>query len=170
MAREPIRTDIRDPIREAAADDAPTARKVRRRKGYVDDTYIAPHEIPPGMDYNWKRFTVTGEPQEEYLMAMAENGWEPVPAARHPRLASRSRKDGHIVRGGLILMERPMELTEEARAEDLAEARAQLSIQQRRLMETPAGTMPRDADPRTAARIRQTYEPMQVPDDPKPAA
>jgi hypothetical protein len=91
-------------------------------------------KIPAGMTYEWKRKTVFGQEDTENLVNLEANGWEPVPAERHPELSGRRAQVGtQIVRGGLILMERPVEITEEARELDTFAARHQVAQQIQRL-------------------------------------
>jgi hypothetical protein len=59
----------------------------------------------------------------------------------------------------MILMERPMELTEEARAEDDMNARRQVRDKEVELGKTPAGTLER-----TQQTIRKSYEPAEIPE------
>lgn len=90
--------------------------------------------IPSGMTYEWKRKTLFGQDDTENMINLEHNGWTPVPAERHPELSGRRAATGsEIVRGGLILMERPDEITEEARELDTFAARHQVAAQVQRL-------------------------------------
>jgi hypothetical protein len=90
--------------------------------------------IPGGMCYEWKRKTMFGAEDVENLINLDQNGWVPVPADRHPELMGRrATVGGEIVRGGLILMERPEEISEEARELDTFAARSQVAQQIQRL-------------------------------------
>lgn len=107
--------------------------------------YMDPDSIPTGMDYNWKRITVKGEQDTEHQIDCAEAGWTPVPAERHPDKAGRKAEPGSmIIRGGLVLMERPTELTREASDEDEGKAKDQLRTQFARLGQTDRGALPRE--------------------------
>jgi hypothetical protein len=88
---------------------------------------------PAHMDYGWKRMTIAGQEDTEHLINCDENGWLPVPPERHPELAGRRTKGSEIVRGGLVLMERPKEITEEARNLDKFAASHQVASQVQRL-------------------------------------
>jgi hypothetical protein len=89
---------------------------------------------PAGMDYNWKAKTILGAENVEGMINYDANGWVAVPAGRHPELAGkRLTKDAEIVRGGQLLMERPTEISAEARAMDGHEARKQVADQLQRL-------------------------------------
>lgn len=90
--------------------------------------------IPDGMDYEWKRKSMFGAEDIENMINLDQNGWSPVPADRHPELMGRRAVvGGEIVRGGLMLMERPVEITEEARELDTFAARSQVAQQVQRL-------------------------------------
>lgn len=102
----------------------------RKLTGAVDKYDLGAMGIkaPPGWTYEWKRKTIAGMEDTDHLNALGDNGWTSVPADRHQGTAGKSRT-GEIVRDGLMLMERPVELTNEARAEDKAAARAQIQAQ-----------------------------------------
>jgi hypothetical protein len=90
--------------------------------------------IPQGMSYEWKRCTLYGQEDTEHLVDLEQNGWEPVPSERHPELSGRRAVAGSKnVRGGLMLMERPIEITDEARDLDTFAARHQVAAQVQRL-------------------------------------
>jgi hypothetical protein len=64
---------------------------------------------------------------------------------------------------GMILMERPKELTDEARRVEERRAKAQVRTKEEQLRETPAGTLSRDADARIKPKITKSYERMPIP-------
>ncbi len=89
---------------------------------------------PAGMHYEWKRQTFMGAVDTEHLVNLEANGWTPVPADRHPELTgTRLQSGSEIVRGGLMLMERPIEITDEARELDGFAAKQQVAAQIQRL-------------------------------------
>jgi hypothetical protein len=89
---------------------------------------------PPGMAYEWKAKYVLGAENIEGMVNYEANGWVAVPAGRHEELSGkRLGKDAEIVRGGQILMERPEEISTEARDLDGKAARTQVSDQLQRL-------------------------------------
>jgi hypothetical protein len=125
-ARTPVRTDAQsaEPIRE------PVRAKVRTRKNVGSQSrYHVPAEwIPDGMDFQWNVDTVLGKPEIHERRMMEEQGWEPIDPSMEPF----KHLDGKIVRAGhkgeinvdgLVLMWRPLDLTLEARAEELQAAR-----------------------------------------------
>lgn len=130
----------------------------RKLTGQVDkyDLKAMGIKSPEGWSYEWKRKTIAGMEDIDHLNALSDNGWTSVPADRHTGTAGRSRT-GEIVRDGLILMERPVELTMEARAEEKYAARAQMQAQN----DQYRGRMPSGmstAHPGVQPNIRGSYE------------
>lgn len=109
--------------------------------------------IPPGWSYQWVRASVYGKEDTDNLMARAQTGWEPVPVARHRHMMPENYKGAYIERKGLILMERPAEITEEMRLRDQRIAKQVVRDKEIALGETPANTLPRDAHPSVRARV-----------------
>lgn len=68
---------------------------------------------PVGFAYAWKRIALYGETDTANIQKMAKDGWVSVPKERHPNVES-SDPDS-IVIGGLILVERSIEIENEAR-------------------------------------------------------
>lgn len=136
-------------------DGKPVSRKLT---GAVDkyDLNALGIKAPPGWTYEWKRKTIAGMEDVDHINSLGENGWTSVPAERHTGTAGKSRT-GEIVRDGLMLMERPVELTNEARAEERAAARAQIQAQN----DQYRGNMPRGMStdhPGVRPSIRGNYE------------
>jgi hypothetical protein len=134
----------------------------RSRKNSDDKYHIDPAKIPQGWSYEWKRFSTFGQEDRSYMQSLADNGWEAVPCDRHPEMMGNGYS-GPIVRDGMILMERPAQLTREARIEDNEIAREMIRVKERQLRDTPDGTMTRD-DPRVRPRINRSYEPADIPE------
>lgn len=111
--------------------------------------------IPPGMTYEWKRKNVLGKEDTEHLINLESNGWTAVPPERHPELAGRRTVGEEIVKGDMVLMERPEEITEEARELDKFAAGFQYASQLQRL-----GLQGHRA---AGKGVRRTYEP--IPED-----
>jgi hypothetical protein len=72
-------------------------------------------------------------------------------------------KNVAVERKGMVLMERPTELVEEARLIERRRALGQVRAKESQLAGTPDGTLSRD-DPRISPKIKKGYEPMQIPD------
>lgn len=107
----------------------------RKRPTSTDLFHIPPEIIPPDWDYQWNVIDVLGQQQTAAQLAMAENGWRPVPAGRHKGMFMPAdySENGAIIRDGLRLEERPMALTLEARAEERMKADRLMRDQQEQL-------------------------------------
>lgn len=116
---------------------------------------------PDDMDYNWKRQTYGGKDDRGYMIGLQENHWSPVPASRHPELSD-AGGDNMIIKDGLVLMERPAYLSEEAHQEDINNARQQHGDQLRRL-EQNVGQAP--GVPKIPTQVSRNYERTEVPAD-----
>jgi hypothetical protein len=153
---------------EAVRDEDPRARAERRAAEIREHTranpmaandkfYIDPHKIPSGWSYEWKRKTLAGMSDPTYDLEVKRAGWEPVPASRHPDMMPRGRYET-IERDGMILMERPIEITEEARRRERMAARDNIMIKEQQLREAPTGTFERNT-----STVKRGYQPMDIP-------
>jgi hypothetical protein len=124
-----------------------------------DEFYIDPRKVPEGWDYNWKRESIAGMTDEQHMIEMRSGGWEPVDTRRHPDMMPIGHT-GAIRKKGMILMERPKEITDMAKERELYTARELVNQKEKALGIAPAGTFERD---RKQTGIRKSYEPMQVP-------
>jgi hypothetical protein len=101
-----------------------------RKRTLSGDIFAIPAElIPAGWEYQWAAVSIVGNTEilmDQNLM-FAENGWRPVPADRYPGRFMPAGAKGNITRGGQMLMERPSQLCDEARAEDNRNARQLIS-------------------------------------------
>lgn len=85
------------------------------RTSYTHPMDIPIHLIPEGWTYRYIRKDVFNEPDDGHSAQMANIGWDPVPASRHPELAFKdltgrsSSSDGYIYYKGGILCEMPTE-------------------------------------------------------------
>lgn len=91
--------------------------------GAENDRFHIIGAVPKDKSYQWVPLTVMGNAEvvQNQLERMRIAEWRPVPARRHPHM--RRNEDGEIEIGGLVLMERPTELTDEARGKEIAGAR-----------------------------------------------
>lgn len=123
-------------------------------------------EAPPGWDYNWKRWSVYGKEDPQYLSGLMRTGWRPVPSNRHRNLLYPEYNGESIIVDGNILMERPMVLTEQQRAFEKANAEQQVKSKIESAKEAPPGTAPRGpgAHPDLPSRIKTHIGPMSVPE------
>jgi len=124
-----------------------------------DEFYIDPRIIPEGWDYNWKRESISGMTDEQHMIEMRSTGWEPVDTRRHKSMMPIGHS-GAIRKKGMILMERPKEITSMAQDRELATARELVNQKEKALGLSPAGTFERD---RRQTGIKKSYEPMKIP-------
>lgn len=124
-----------------------------------DKFRIERDKVPDGWSYEWKRKTVLGKEDPSYEISLRRGGWEPVPASRHPEMMPKGHYET-IEREGMVLMERPLELTDDARRKELREARNAVRAKEQQLNESPAGTFERDS-----AKVKRGYQPMDIPKD-----
>ena len=115
----------------AATERAPQRIVIRTAENRFD---VDVNEIPHGMTYEWKVKTVNGKEAREQIIAWRLNGWKEVPAGRHPAFSGESEDStACIERGGLVLCERPQELTAESKAMEREAAKDQVQSQLDRL-------------------------------------
>lgn len=108
---------------------------------FIDKFYAL---APPGWSYNWKRYSTFNKEDPQYLASQSRFGWSPVPAHRHRELLFPEYADESIIVDGLILMERPKELTDLRNKLDNEAAVAQVRAKEEQAMsEAPEGTAPR---------------------------
>ena len=129
----------------------------------VDEFYIDPRVIPEGWSYEWKRHTTLGAQDPSYQVALARGGWESVPAHRHPEMMPDNWKGAAIERKGMILMERPAEITEQVKARELRKAREQVGQKEQQLYGAPAGQFARDNKGNPLVKVAKSYEPIPIP-------
>jgi hypothetical protein len=160
---EPIRS------RETARDPRPVVRRnamsafdrdgnpIHRRRNSLSDPFAIPSDLKePGWDHQWVRVSVHGWEDVDNQVGMQENGWRPISANR-PGWEGRFMPPGYtgaIQKSGLMLMERPMSLTEEARSEEKRIVRDQTEVQRKQFgMALPRG-FEANAPARAATGIR----------------
>ena len=103
----------------------------RKRSSTTDIFFVPPHLKDPKYDYNWKTETVYNQPQIAHMVAIAENGWRAVltrPGSKWSGVFMPNDYEGPIKRNGLVLMERPMALSIEAKMEEDKKARDQVRM------------------------------------------
>lgn len=109
-----------DPVVQAQ-DEAGNALTRRSRYEAATGTYEVPIEMrEPGWDYQWENLRVAGQPVEaSTTVTTYEAGWRPVQAKGHwMRMCPPGWDKPNVERDGMMLMKRPMSLTNEARNED----------------------------------------------------
>lgn len=172
--RPPVDDETRPEMRTSPREEDPRARAERRaaeiRKHLSNDVsdgadrfYINPDSIPDGWSYEWKRKTIWGKEDPAHEVELARKGWEAVPASRHPEMMPKGNWQT-IERDGMILMERPKELTDEAHSGNLRAARLQVKAKEAQLNQAPEGTFERN-DPRVKPSIKKSYQAMPISEE-----
>ena len=128
--------------------------------GTERDKYWAPPP-PDGFDYQWKLKSVMNQDDVERIRQNEMNGWEPVPLTRHPELMPKGWKGETIEVGGLVLMERPMMFTQEAREQERRAAREAVLMKEMQMKEGRGG----DLGPRQVNRFSKTHQSIPVSDE-----
>lgn len=167
MMRPSVRPEMRDDPMARARERAKQIRENLGDSGMDDgdDRFrVNASEIPEGWTYEWKRKYTLGQHDPSYEVELARKGWEAVPLSRHPHMMPSNMNMSTIERDGMILMERPKELTDEARDVELRRARSQVRQKEQQLAATPEGTMTRD-HPQARPSVRKGYEPMPIPNE-----
>ena len=153
-----------EPVREVTARGEKRQRLVRYDASQ-DRLHIPREMIPAGTDLQWVAVEVLGQPNPQERVRFEQNGWRAVtPDMFDGRFDGRFMPKGHkgeIVVEGLCLMERPMELTMEARAEERAAAQLAVGIQERKLTSGQLDGVTLDTQHSTAranTRLTRTVE------------
>ncbi len=166
------RPPLRDPNTTEMSPRERAAKRVAELRGHAggdevdghDKFYFDPNMYPDGWTYEWKRRLLLNQENPAYETELSRQGWDPVPVTRHPEMMPRNYKGTTIERDGMMLMERPTELVEEARNRELRTARKQVRAKEEQLGSTPDGTMTRN-HPNVKPVLRKSFEPMSVPEE-----
>jgi len=172
----PLSVSRDDTSRPAARDKDPRSRaaaraaELRQHLGDLDEGtdefYVPASLVPDGWAYEWKRHKVWNEEDPAYITHLAREGWEAVPLDRdkdHMAMMPKGWSSNIIERKGMVLMERPTEISEEIRSIELRRAREQVRVKEAQLAGTPEGTLSRN-DPRVAPKIKKSFD-MPIPED-----
>jgi hypothetical protein len=131
----------------------------------IDEFFIDPSDIPEGWSYEWKRRTVLGAEDPAYQVALARAGWEPVPTSRHPSYMPMGGDYPFIERKGMILMERPLEITDDARSTELRKARMQVRQKEAQLNSAEGSQFERTNKDQSLVKVRKSYEAIPIPNE-----
>jgi len=158
------RTVNRGPNREPIRAEAGRIRTRMRKGGQAKDKFAIPsHLKQDGTSYEWKRASVYGKPDSGHMVEMREQGWEPVADRKIIDYFMPEGHKGAPERDGLILCERPQELTDEARQEEVDLARAAVRAKEQQLHEAPAGQFERLNKGNAMASVRHSVERGEIP-------
>lgn len=162
------RAEMRSEVREEDS-RARAARRAAEIRGHigdmdqgVDEFFVDPSIIPEGWTYEWKRLSILGQEDATHQIHLARMGWEAVPARRHPGMMPATWAKGTIERKGMILMERPTEVVEEARRIQNKAAKDQVRAKEAQIAGTPDGTMTRD-HAMARPKINKSFEAVPIP-------
>jgi hypothetical protein len=131
----------------------------------TDEFYIDPNIVPEGWSYEWKRKMLLGAEDPSYWVHLTRMGWEPVPVNRdagHAAMMPANWPGATIERRGMILMERPAEVVEEARRIEQKRAKDQVRAKEAQLAGTPEGTLTRDHE-KARPSIKKSFEAIPIP-------
>jgi hypothetical protein len=175
--RQPLREDVspavlsdRRPMRDEDS-RAAAARRAAEILGNFDgsefqnvDEFKAP-PAPDGWSYEWKVKSVLNKEDPGRWNAYRKTGWTEVPAFRHPEMMPTGDKSPIIERKGMVLMERPLEVTRRFQERDRQAARDQMRTKQEQLNAAPQGQFERKNKDSSLVKVSKSYEPMPIPDD-----
>jgi len=130
----------------------------------TDEYYIDPSVIPDGWSYEWKRKFVLNQEDISHTMALKRAGWEEVPTSRHPEMMAVGSQEPFIIRKGMILMERPLEITNEARAKLQREAREAVRGKEEQLNAAAPGQFERQNKSDSLVKVKKSFEAIPIPD------
>lgn len=156
-----IRKPPREPSREASAREGShgeTERLKRSRKRTTERLYVDPKIIPEGIEYEWKARSCYGKATDPMNWEnLRENHWTEVPPDRHPGIV--------VEQDGLVLMQRPKYLSQEARQEDFAIAQDQARRAGLKVRETPQGQFSREhPSAQRSTVLNREYGPITIPE------
>ncbi len=104
------------------------ARNNRNNDG-IDQFDVPAHMREKGWSLQWVRHSCYGKEDAQNVHIHMENGWRPVPANRWDGHFHPKGHQGGIIRDGMILMERPETLTDQAIQDGIRAAKSQRSRQ-----------------------------------------
>ena len=166
--REPPRPEMREPLR--IVDDG----RERARRGlaaldpYNIDDILAiycptrgndPTKVDQEISFEWKRYEVAGKPDYAEQRSYLDQGWRFVEHQIFPGRFAPPGTTGPVIVKDMVLMERPMRLTVQARNEEIAEATRAMLVHRRTLGQTPPGQAQR-----TVFADRSSRESIEIPE------
>lgn len=170
----PSKNADRAEMRPSMREESPAERARKRAaeiRGHLgdldegtDEFYIPPDVIPDGWTYEWKRYSTYNEIDSSHIREQERKGWAFVPSSRHPNMMAIGDNGNIILRKGLVLMERPSEIVDEARMIERRRAADQVRAKEQQLAGTPEGTMTRD-HAKAKPQIKKSYEAIPIPKD-----
>ena len=168
VERPSPRPEVReeDPRARAAARIAQLREHAHNLDEGTDEFYVPPSLVPDGWTYEWKRHKIWNQEDPAYTVQLARDGWEEVPLHRnaaHEAMMPRNWSGNTIERKGMVLMERPSEISDEARAIELRKARNQVRQKEAQLNSAEGGQFERANKDQSLVNIRKSYDSIPIP-------
>lgn len=162
-ADDEVRPDFIDHM-ERARKRVAELRQLHGDDDSLEDTFYDKWycEAPPGWSYEWKTHSVWNKEYPQYYNTLLRRGWAPVPASRHRHLLYPEYTDESIIIEGMVLMERPKELTDRQRLRDIRKAADVVRNSEIKLTEAPPGTPSRSENPRVRPRLSSHVGPVDI--------
>jgi len=155
------RREIRPPVRaeDPRAAAAKRAAEIRNNTSDLDDGVdeFATPPAPDGWTYEWKRKSSMNMEDISHMNHVRRTGWTPVPVERHPEMMQLGA-EGAIERKGMLLMERPEEITLDAKAKELRNARQQVNIKSGQMDPHGRGGLSNRHDSQVSPKINKDYD------------
>jgi hypothetical protein len=159
---------------EAVREEDPRTRAARRAaeledhwggddRQTADKFKIDPKIVPDGWTYEFRRFSIWGKEDPSYQVQLANAGWDPVPAYRHPEMMPPGYEGATIDREGQRLMERPAVITHKANARDLSDARKQVGDKEAQITGQTIGAFDENKGATILRKSREATLPMPIP-------
>jgi len=160
--------EMRPSIREDDPRDAAKRRaaEILGEGNSFEDAGVDEFAVPPppdGWSYEWKRESTMNMADNTNINHAKRTGWTEVPVSRHPD-AMEAGATGAIRRKGMILMERPEEITEMVREREYRKARGEVTNKEEQLKASEPLFAGR-ADSRVKSKVGKSYEPMLIPEE-----
>ena len=111
------------------------------------------------IDFNWKRYETYGKADYAEQRTYHQQGWRAVQHSHFPGRFAPPGTEGPVIVKDMLLMERPMRLTVQARNEEILEANRAMQVHRKKVAETPEGH-----SQRVVYANRDTREAISIPD------
>src|SRR3990167_2271419 len=169
-------------IRQTAVEREPARTTIKAKPKFVytddedDDRLKIPKDIiedmeRQGISLQWVTESIFGQPQPQSRARFERKGWEPVHAddfcGKFGDLFMQKGYQGEVNVEGLVLMQRPLEFTQRARAREAQKAREQVQVKEQQMR---GGDLPVSGafDPQHPSALRTNkinkgYERIDVP-------
>jgi hypothetical protein len=157
LARREMRPPMRSEDPRALA--AKRAAEIRGNGSDLEDgtDEFATPTPPDGWTYEWKRRYTMNQEDLSHMNHVRRTGWTPVPVERHPEMMQVGA-EGSIERKGMMLMERPEEITQDFRDRERRAARQQVQIKEGQMDPKGRGGLTDRNDSRVAPKIKKGFD------------